>query len=113
MQSLIGALKTPIGTSSFTTSEYTNALGLQLTNLDRALDNVSSVQATVGTRLRELESLGDAASDLDLQYQTSLSGLQDLDYAKAISEFTMQQTFLEAAQKSFAQISGLSLFNYL
>lgn len=113
VQSLIGALKTPIGTSSFTTSEYTNALGLQLTNLDRALDNVSSVQATVGTRLRELESLGDAASDLDLQYQTTLSDLQDLDYAKAISEFTMQQTFLEAAQKSFAQISGLSLFNYL
>ena len=113
VQSLIGALKTPVGTSSFTTSEYSNALGLQLTNLDRALDNVSSVQATVGTRLRELESLGDAASDLDLQYQTTLSDLQDLDYAKAISEFTMQQTFLEAAQKSFAQISGLSLFNYL
>ena len=113
VQSLIGALKTPVGTSSFTTSEYSNALGLQLTNLDRALDNVSSVQATVGTRLRELESLGDAASDLDLQYQTTLSDLQDLDYAKAISDFTMQQTFLEAAQKSFAQISGLSLFNYL
>ena len=113
VQSLIGILKTPIGTSSFTTSEYTNQLGQQLTNLDRALDNVSSVQSTVGTRLRELESLGETASDLDLQYQTTLSGLQDLDWAKAISEFTMQQTYLEAAQKSFAQISGLSLFNYL
>ena len=113
VQSLVGILKTPIGTSSFTSSEYSNALGLQLNNLDRALDNVSSVQSSVGTRLRELESLGDAASDLDLQYKTTLSGLQDLDYAKAISEFTMQQTFLEAAQKSFAQISGLSLFNYL
>ena len=113
VQSLIGILKTPLGTSSFTSTEYSNALGLQLTNLDRALDNVSSVQAIVGTRLRELESLGDAASDLNLQYQTTLSGLQALDYAKAISEFTMQQTFLEAAQKSFAQISGLSLFNYL
>lgn len=113
MQSLIGILKTPIGTSSFTTSEYTNQLGQQLTNLDRALDNVSTVQATVGTRMLELESLGETASDLNLQYQTTLSGLQDLDYAKAISDFTMQQTYLEAAQKSFAQISGLSLFNYL
>lgn len=113
VQSLIGTLKTPVGTSTFTNSEYFNALGQQLTNLDRALDNVSTVQATVGTRLRELDSLAEAASDLNLQYQTTLSDLQDLDYAEAISNFTMQQTYLEAAQKSFAQISGLSLFNYL
>lgn len=113
MQSLIGILKTPVGTSSFTNSEYTNQLGQQLTNLDRALDNVSTVQAAVGTRMRELESLGETASDLKLQYQSTLSDLQDLDYAEAISNFTMQQTYLEAAQKSFAQISGLSLFNYL
>ncbi len=113
VQSLIGILKTPVGTTTFTNSEYSNALGQQLTNLDRALDNVSTVQATVGTRLRELDSLAEAASDLNLQYQTTLSDLQDLDYAEAISNFTMQQTYLEAAQKSFAQISGLSLFNYL
>lgn len=113
MQNLIGILKSPVGSSSYTNSEYSNALGQQLANIDQALDNVSRVQATVGTRLRELESLGEAASDLDLQYQTTLSGLQDLDWAKAISDFTMQQTYLEAAQKSFAQISGLSLFNYL
>jgi len=42
-----------------------------------------------------------------------LSDLQDLDYAKAISDFTRQQLGLEAAQKSFVTISGLSLFNYL
>ena len=113
MQSLIGILKSPVGSASYTTSQYSNDLGRQLANLDRALDNVSTVQATVGTRLRELESLGETASDLNLQYQTTLSDLQDLDYAEAISNFTMQLTFLEAAQKSFAQISGLSLFNYL
>ena len=113
MQSLIGILKSPVGSSSYTNSEYSNALGQQLANLDQAMDSVSRVQATVGTRMLELDSLGEAASDLNLQYQTTLSGLQDLDYAKAISDFTMQQTYLEAAQKSFAQISGLSLFNYL
>ena len=113
VQGLIGILKTPVGTTTFTSSEYSNVLGQQLTNLDRALDSVSTVQAVVGTRLRELDSLAEAASDLNLQYQTSLSDLQDLDYAEAISNFTMQQTYLEAAQKSFAQISGLSLFNYL
>jgi flagellar hook-associated protein 3 FlgL len=113
MQSLIGILRTPVGTATYTSTEYTNAIGGQLSNLDKALDNVSRTQATVGTRMRELVSLGDTSSGLSLQHQENLSKLQDLDYAKAISEFTQQQVQLEAAQKSFVQISGLSLFNYL
>ncbi|MBK7355539.1 flagellar hook-associated protein FlgL [Propionivibrio sp.] len=113
MQSLIGILRTPIASPSYTTTQFGNDLGTQLTNLDQGLNNVSRVQATVGTRMRELDSLGSTSSDLDIQYQQSLSKLQDLDFAKAISEFTLQQTYLEAAQKSFAQISGLSLFQYL
>lgn len=111
MQNLIGILRSPVG--SYSTTEYANALGGQLTNLDQAFDNVSRVQATVGTLMRELDSLGSTASDLDIQYKASLSELQDLDYAKAISDFTLQQTYLEAAQQSFVKISGLSLFNYL
>lgn len=113
MQSLIGILRSPVGSPGYTTTEYSNALAGQLTNLDQAFGNVSRVQATVGTRMRELDSLGSAASDLDVQYQATLSKLQDLDYAKAASDFTQQQINLEAAQKSFVQISGLSLFNYL
>lgn len=113
MQNLIGILRSPVGSAGYTTSEYANALGSQLTNLDQAFDNVSRVQATVGTRMRELDSLGSSASDLDIQYKATLSNLQDLDYAKAISDFTLQKTYLEAAQQSFVKISGLSLFNYL
>ena len=71
------------------------------------------VQASVGTRLRELDSLGSKASDLDIQYQDTVSKLTGLDYAKALSDFTLQQTYLEAAQKSFAKVAGLSLFDIL
>ena len=113
MQSLIGILRNPIGSTTNTSTQYSNDLGAQLTNLDRAFDNISRVQSSVGTRLQEIDSLGSASSDLDIQYQSSLSDLQDLDYTKAISDFIKQQTNLEAAQKSFAQISGMSLFNYL
>lgn len=113
MQSLIGTLRAPLGSTSYTSTEYTNALGAQLSNLDQAFDNVGRVQATVGTRMRELDALTDTSSDLNIQYQQNLSKLQDLDFAKAISEFTQQQVQLEAAQKSFVQISGLSLFNFI
>jgi len=63
--------------------------------------------------MREVDSLSSASSDLQIQYSATLSGLQDLDYARALSDFSKQQLSLEAAQKSFVQISGLSLFKYL
>lgn len=113
LQNLVGALRTPVGTGSYTTTQFAGDLSAQLLNLDQALDNVSRVQTNVGTRMRELDSLSSAAEDANVQYQSILSGLQDLDYAAAISDFTKKQTQLEAAQKSFAQISNLSLFSYL
>jgi hypothetical protein len=36
-----------------------------------------------------------------VQYQQTLSELQDLDYAKAITDLTRKQADLEAAQQSF------------
>jgi len=61
----------------------------------------------------EVASIASVTEDLDLQYQQTLSQLEDLDYAKAISDLTRKQTDLEAAQKSFLRSSQLSLFNYL
>lgn len=113
MQNLIGALRSPVGTTTYTTTQFSNDLGSQLGNIDQAINNISSVQAQVGARMNELDSLSSASSDLAVQYASTLSDLQDLDYAKALSDFAKQEINLEAAQKSFVQISGLSLFNYL
>ena len=63
--------------------------------------------------MNEIDSLASLNDSLDLQYQQTLSNLQDLDYAKAITDLTRNQTSLEAAQLSFSRISQLSLFNYL
>lgn len=84
-----------------------------INGLDQALDQVLTVHASVGTRMNEITALGDISSDLDLQYSETLSRLQDVDYAEAVSNLTLQQTFLEASQQSFLKITNLSLFNYL
>ena len=88
-------------------------MNTEMDNLNRAMENVLSVQVSVGSRLNELESLGSVSEALQLQYQTRLSDLQDADYADVISRFMQQRTQLSAAQSSFAQVSALSLFNYL
>jgi flagellar hook-associated protein 3 FlgL len=94
-------------------AKYTNEIGFALRDLDQANDNFLRVRSMIGSRMNELESLGNVNQDLQLQYQQTLSNLQDLDYAKAISDLTRKQTDLQAAQQSFARISQLSLFNYL
>lgn len=109
---LIGTLEA--GTSgSASSAKYAIDLGNAIGNLDRANDNILRVRAAIGSRLSEVDSLASVNEDLQLQYQQTLSNIQDLDYAKAISDLTRKQTDLEAAQKSFLRTSQLSLFNYL
>lgn len=94
-------------------ASLTNALNTANSNLTNSLDRILAVTASVGTRLRETEAVLTTNEDLDLNYQARLSELGDLDYARAISDLNFQQMHLEAAQKSFMLITGLSLFKML
>lgn len=112
INNLIAALETPISGSAGNT-KLSNGLNAALSNLGNALDNVLTVRASVGTRMQEVDSVKSAGEDLQLQYQQTISNLQDLDFAKAITDLTRQQTMLEAAQKSFTKVQALSLFNFM
>ena len=114
MADLIYTLKSgnPMGGST-AAAQYTNGVNRALNNLDRGLQNISTVRTSLGSRLRELDSLQVTGDDLSLQYKNKLSELQDVDFNKAVSELNLQQSSLTAAQKSFKQVSDLSLFNYL
>lgn len=108
---LITALNTPLGSGG--SAQLTVSLNLGLNNLGNALDKILATRASLGLRLNEIDALQSTGEDMSFQFQQTLSHLQDVDYNKALSDLTMQQTYLEAAQKSFAQISSLSLFNYI
>jgi len=89
------------------------SLNTALTEIDASANNILRVRAIVGTRLNELDATENTNLDSAFQYESSLSNIRDLDYARAITDLTRQQTSLEAAQKSFVSVQGLSLFNYL
>ena len=112
LRSAINTLTTGIGGGS-TSTEYSNKIAGSLTDIDQALENVYKVRSSVGASLNELDSLTESTGDMQLQYKTSLSALQDLDYTEAISEISKKQVQLEAAQLTFKQISQLSLFSIL
>ncbi|MES2017392.1 MAG: flagellar hook-associated protein FlgL [Pseudomonadota bacterium] len=107
---LVGTLRAPFGPGQ---NGLTNGLTRAADNLGSALDTVLTERATAGARLKELDDLDTAGEDINLQYASTLSQLQDLDLVSTISKFTQQQFTLEAAQKSFKSMSGLSLFNFI
>lgn len=90
-----------------------NSMNTAISNLDNGLERVLTVRASVGTRMQEIDAVKASGVDIGLQYDQTLSDLQDLDYAKAITDLTRQQVGLEAAQKSFLKIQDLSLFNFI
>ena len=48
-----------------------------------------------------------------VEAKSALSSIEDLDYSEAIIQFQQQQMVLQAAQQSFVQIQGMSLFDYI
>lgn len=109
---VITLLKTPV-TDATSAAALTSGLNSAQSGLVNTLDTVLTTRAMVGTRMKELDALTNFGNEADLQYAQSLSGIQDLDYAKALSDISQQQTILTAAQKSFVSITGLSLFDLI
>jgi flagellar hook-associated protein 3 FlgL len=113
LTNLISLLNTPIGSGVAAETNLTNGLNTASNNLNSSLNNVLTVQASIGARLNELTSLGTEGADLNTQYSSTLSSLESVNYAQTISQLSEQQTTLTAAQQSFVKISNLSLFNYI
>ncbi len=113
MKELISLLQNPITTAAADKTKLTSGLSIANANIDKALDHILTVRASVGSSMKEVESLDSLGEDLDTQYAKTLSELQDLDYITAITDLTKQQISLQAAQQSFIKLTSLSLFNYL
>ncbi|HAO01578.1 MAG TPA: flagellar hook-associated protein 3, partial [Halomonas sp.] len=90
-----------------------NTLNTSMRDLDNALDNVLTVRASAGAKLNELDVVDAVGSNRMLNYEQTLSDLVDLDYADAISEYSLRQVGLQASQKAFVDIKGMSLFDFM
>lgn len=81
--------------------------------IDTTFDRLQQTRVMIGERLRGLDVDEQALQSGSLDTQARLSKLVDVDYAEAIGQLSMQSTALEAAMKSYAQVSRLSLFNFI
>lgn len=88
-----------------------DSIASALSNFDNAMISVDSARGSVGARLNVIETTLTSNEDLAVLNKSIASSIQDLDYAEALSRLSFQSVILEAAQKSYVKISGLSLFN--
>jgi flagellar hook-associated protein 3 FlgL len=112
VNNLITTLKRP-SSSTAQNALFATEMGQALKQLDNSLDRISDVRSEVGARLAVLSDSTDDQADRQLDLKTQLSQIRDLDYADAITTLNIQLAGLQAAQQSYAKISGLNLFNYL
>jgi len=66
-----------------------------------------------GYSINTLQQQQSAYSDLAVTYQTTLSGVQDVDAYTAISNLSLQSAALQASQQVFSEVKSMSLFNYI
>lgn len=113
LDQMISALEGSVAGSPANRAAYQNKMNAVAEHVDQALEHLLGLQTGIGARRLELDALTSFGGDLDLQYQTDLSNLQDLDYTAAITSMAQRQMAFEAAQATFSKVSQLSLFQYL
>lgn len=104
----IKALKTPVVDGDTTSLDA--ALATANRGLRNALNNVSSVQSSVGIQLQELDQLDSIGADRKVTNSQAQSQLTDTDWYSAISAYLMQQSSLQASYTTYQNMQGLSLF---
>lgn len=75
-------------------------------NVSLALAKTGADQATIDYQMQVLD-------ETTLRLKSTLSEVEDLDYASAVTRMNKEMMALQAAMGSFAKISGLSLFDYI
>lgn len=70
-------------------------------------------QAQNGSDQTVVQSQLDVLDENTLRLKSTLSEIEDLDYAEAVTRMNKEMMALEAAMGSFSKISGLTLFDYI
>lgn len=90
--------------------QFRTLLDKALRGIDNSINNIGTIRAAGGSLLAEFDKLDDLGASLDVDFQTQISDVEDVDYSKATSDYMRQQAGLEAAQKTFLYMQNMSLF---
>lgn len=91
----------------------TPGIRVGINSTTQMISNLTFSLAEVGADQNVVQSQLDVLDETALRLKSTLSDLEDLDYAEAVTRMNKEMMAMEAAMGSFAKISGLSLFDYI
>lgn len=91
----------------------TDRLRIATANLDQSYEQVLTARNRIGNTMQELERQADINSRKDIELQTRISEIVDVDTIKAVTELSKTQAALEASQALYSSIAKRNLFDYL
>ncbi|MCP1726424.1 flagellar hook-associated protein 3 FlgL [Natronospira proteinivora] len=109
---LIDAFDSPVSNSRDRTQQL-NEVNRSLDDIDQGVAQMLEVRAETGARLKAIDDQVAVNDGSRLDLETTKSGIEDLDYAEAITRLNQQQVGLQAAQQAYVRTQGLSLFNFM
>lgn len=112
IQDSIDALRIP-GDGDVPSSQREMRLDMARQQIDNTMENISGIVTSVGARRSTIDNQNESTQDFNLTNQKTLSNLEDLDMAAALSEFKLDTSLLEISQQTFIQMQSLSLFKLL
>ena len=77
------------------------------------MNSMQAVRAGAGDVLNRVDTENNRLLDQQLSSRTERALAEDLDMAKAISEFQLRQSGYEAALRSYSMVQKISLFQYI
>ncbi len=84
-----------------------------LQDLDRNLDNIVAIRATVGATTNRLETAVLRLRELEEASTNNLTKVEGADMAKTLTDFSLQQAVYQSALKTGAHIVQSSLLDFL
>jgi flagellar hook-associated protein 3 FlgL len=84
-----------------------------VSNLKNGIDHINSKITTIGAIINKAEIQQDVINQRKLKISDTLSGLQDADIAKIVTEMQSLLVSKDAAQQSFMMITKQNLFDFI
>lgn len=94
-------------------TDDTDAIEAEVDNLQKGTDQIRIDRGKIGNYANKVERATANLQDVQISLRETLSRYEDADIIEAITNMTQQENALEAALQVAAQVSQLSILDYL
>ena len=111
LNQMITSLNTPADGIPVAQQKLLATMNAGVSNITSAMDQAGSAITAVGTRGQTIDAQDATNQSMVIANTTAQGAIRDADPAVVMTQLTLQQTMLQAAQLAFSKISQLGLFN--